>query len=359
MMLDALKEKYNVHIVNDIFGDEMIRVLKQARVVVNIHYYENALLEMPRIQECLSLGLRIVSESSQDQDDYPELGSAVKFFKEGSISEMILAVEEALNSNEHRLEAAVDASQKRFAFMFDRFLVGMGFLPSTHVREMSLPLPVTADVFGLSLSETIMRRRIFDKEKPLECVIFDGIRRKPGWVGCGLSYAALASHALNNNLKSITVMEDDVVLPREYDNNFDVIKSYLLAKDGSWDVFSGFIASLHPDVKILAVDEFRGKTFVTINKMMSMVFNVYSESAMKILSEWNPDNQDAETNTIDRYLENQREIRVIVILPFLVGHREEVKSTLWGFENTTYNQMILDSENLLEKKKNEFLFKNS
>jgi hypothetical protein len=34
----------------------------------------------------------------------------------------------------------------------------------------------------------------------------------------------------------------------------------------------------------------------------------------------------------------------VVALPFLVGHREEVFSTLWGIQNTQYSDMIAASE---------------
>jgi hypothetical protein len=47
-----------------------------------------------------------------------------------------------------------------------------------------------------------------------------------------------------------------------------------------------------------------------------------------------------QTNTIDKYLERQGGLRVVVALPFLVGHGEEVHSTLWGIQNTRYQRLI-------------------
>lgn len=354
-MLDALKARFKVHIVSEVFGEEMIRTLKEARVVVNIHYYENALLEMPRIQECLSLGLRVVSESSQDVGDYPELGSAVKFFDEGSIEGMLAAVDQALMAPAVSMEDVVGASQTRFSFMFDRFLVAMGFVSSSHVRDMRPLIPAGADTFGLSLPETIGRRRTFDEVRPIDCVTFDGIRRRPGWVGCGLSYSALARHALDNGLKSITVMEDDVILPPDYQQALRVIREFLSLKEGTWDVFAGVIASLHPEAKVVAVEDFGGRTFVTIDKMTSTVFNIYAESALRMFCGWDPENLDATSNTIDRYLESQKEIRVVALLPYFVGHREEVYSTLWGFQNSRYLEIIAESEAALQGKVAEFL----
>jgi hypothetical protein len=66
-----------------------------------------------------------------------------------------------------------------------------------------------------------------------------------------------------------------------------------------------------------------------------------------LLASWNPDDRDDQTNTIDKYLERQGGLRVVVALPFLVGHREEVHSTLWGIQNTRYQRLIAESERTL------------
>jgi GR25 family glycosyltransferase involved in LPS biosynthesis len=358
-MLEAAKQHFNVHIVNELFGLDMIKTLKEARVVLNIHYYENALLEMPRIQESLSLGIPVVSESAQDQSDYPEFEGAVIFFENDSVDGMITAIQKALKTEAHEIDLSIKSSQTRFGFMVDRFLVAMGFVDAAVVRNIAPPLPFEADTFGLSLPETINRRKIFQEMRPSDCVIFDGIRRRPGWVGCGLSYAVLAKHALENRLESITVMEDDVILPPNYGNALIEIKNYLSRKNVSWDIFSGLIAHLHPDTEVLAVEEFEGRTFVTINKMTSTVFNIYSKGAMKMFCDWDHNNHDADTNTIDRFLESQRNIRVVTTLPYFVGHREEVYSTLWGFQNSIYIDLITKSEALLRRKVDEFLAKYS
>ncbi|WP_284358378.1 glycosyltransferase family protein [Candidatus Phycosocius spiralis] len=354
-MLEALGKRFRVHMVTDLFGEEMIRTIKQSRVVINLHYYENALLEMPRLQECLSLGVRVVSESAHDQAEYPELGNGVTFFETGSIEAMLAAVERGLTAEDDAPALACAASQKRFAFMFDRFLIAKGFLPVAHVAELTLTLPTGANTFGLSMPETIARRRLFETICPEGCALFDGIVRHPGWIGCGLSFAALARHALQNDHKSITVMEDDVVLPPDYAALRKSIDAFLQSKNDAWDVFSGVIADLHTDTVVSAVETFDGRTFVTVNKMTSTVYNIYNERTLHLLCEWNPDNQDAVTNTIDRYLESRRDLRVIVMLPYFVGHREEVTSTLWGIGNERYSIMIAASEALLRRKTDDWL----
>jgi SAM-dependent methyltransferase len=348
-MLATLAKHFKVRVCSEIFGAEMNAAIRSARLVINLHYYENALLEMPRIQECLSLGVPVVSESAQDQSDYPELAGAVMFFKEGDSDAMIEAVRHALETpvNVEVIQHSAGLSAQRFGFMFDRFLVSMNLIPASHITTDSLPLPPERSRIALSMPETIARRRIFEANKPQDCAVFDGMRLRPGWVGCGLSYSVLARHALKNGLQRLMIIEDDALLPPDFEAKMLTVNAYLDARPGQWDIFAGMIASLHPETKILHSEVFDGIRFVTLDKMTSMVCNIYSEAALRLLSAWDPEHRNDQTNTIDKYLERQTNLQVVVALPFLAGHREEVSSTLWGFQNTQYSDMILNSERAL------------
>ena len=355
LLLAALQQQFSVKVVNALFGTAMTHEIQAARVVINLHYYDNALLEMPRIQECLSLGVPVVSETAPDMDEYPELQNAVVFFEAGSIEDMLRAVEQALTQPHFDIAASVSQSSQRFDFMFDRFLLAKGFLPPAYALQMRLPLNPQAEVFGLSLPETSQRRAMFQTVRPNGCELFDGMRFQPGWLGCGLSYSLLARHALRHQQSAITIMEDDVLLPEHYHSMLRVIQSYLRRHAGEWDIFTGLIASLHPDTRVLKVEITAGLTFVTLDKMTSMVYNIYAQRALEILSQWDPTHLDAEVNTIDRFLESRQNLRVVTTLPFFVGHREEVTSTLWGFENTRYATLIAASEAALREKVEAYL----
>lgn len=344
-MLDVLKQHFNVRVCSEVFGAEMNAAIRSARVVINLHYYENALLEMPRVQECLSLGVPLVSEAAQDQSDYPELAGAVIFFEQGNTDAMLSAVRQALEQQElgEAAKASAVLSEQRFTYMFDRFLVGMNLVGTDAISNIPIPVPPASTRVALSMPETIARRRIFEANRPQDCAVFDGIRLRPGWVGCGLSYAALARHALQHGVQRLTIMEDDVLLPPEFEEKMHTVHAYLDARKGQWDIFAGVIASLHPETRVLHSETFNGMRFLTVDKMTSMVCNVYDESALRLLAAWDASHRNDQTNTIDKYIEGQKDLRVIVALPFLVGHREEVHSTLWGFQNTQYSEMIVNS----------------
>lgn len=356
-MIDRVKKKYNVKLVDDVFGEDMKAVISRSRLVLNIHYYEGAQLETPRLQECISLGVPVVSEGAADQGDYPELGSMVRFFPEGDAEAMMKVLDVAMAQPVRREAAAkaVGDGGARLRFMFDRFLLGSGILPAGAIERMEA-MPIAAgDVFALSLPETTKRRKIFNEETRLpECKVFDGIRRRPGWIGCGMSYKYLSMSALKMGVDAITVMEDDVLLPADYREKMDIIHEFLDLHEGEWDVFCGVVADLHEDTQVKDVQTYRGVDFVTVNRMTSTVFNVYGRQCMEAMARWNPRIENPQYNTIDRFLENSG-LKILLTDPYLVGHREEVNSTLWGFQNTQYRDMIANSQRRLNALKRAWL----
>lgn len=345
--LAKLQEKFSVKVCNDLFGSELYAVIQEARAIINIHYYDGALLEMPRISECISLGVPVLSEGTSDQDEYPELEGAVKFFEEGSIDNMITSASEMLSNLEatnKALESAVSVSAARFNFMMDRFLAAIGVVPANIILRRPIYIARKSDFLALSLPETIERRRMIAQLLPDGCELFDGIRHSSSWIGCGSSFNALSRYALANDIARLTVVEDDVDLPQNFDAIFREVNEYLNAQNSNWDIFSGLMADVHPDTKVLAVEYVGDRTYVTIDKMMSCVCNIYNKSALEILSQWDPLDTDVVTNTIDKYLERCEGLRVVLALPFLAGHKENVTSTLWGFENERYSPMIAEAQ---------------
>jgi hypothetical protein len=133
------------------------------------------------------------------------------------------------------------------------------------------------------------------------------------------------------------------------------VNGYLQAHAGKWDIFVGIIAHLHPDTLVFDVQESGGLTFVTVDKMTSTVFNIYSRRAMEVIAHWDETNEDDQTNTIDRYLERTENLRIVTLLEPVFGHREDLASSLWGFGNEQYGTYIEKSRALLREKVDEFL----
>lgn len=348
-MLAELGKFFKIAVVNELYGNNLYSVLRKARGILNIHYYEPSVFETTRISECVSLGLPVLSESAEDSELYPEFGDVIRFFKEGSVEDAIVKSKEFLENlpDNNAINDAILKSENKMSFMFDRFLASKRLIP---MDRITMPI-IDNDKIVLSLPETIRRRETATIPKGYE--FFDGLRMTPGWRGCGASYKLLAMNAIRKNVGELTVMEDDVQLPKDFKKKISVVNEFLKLNKGDWDVFSGFIADMHPDAKILDVRTFKGLKFVTVDKMTSTVFNIYSPSGLKMLGSWDISN-DSVDNTIDRHMERQPNLRVIFVWPYLVGHKEEHQSTIWPHSNSQYRGMVSQSEKTINEKLRNF-----
>ena len=71
-ILDTLKKVYNNRLVciNGKTGEELNNYIKRSKIILNIHFYDNALLETTRLNEVLKYNKKIVSELGNIQDEY-------------------------------------------------------------------------------------------------------------------------------------------------------------------------------------------------------------------------------------------------------------------------------------------------
>ncbi len=360
-LLEAVGERFQLRIVGNLFGPELHRAIASARVVVNLHYYEGALLETTRIYECLSLGVPLVSETSVDQAEHAALDGAVRFVPVGDLPALLQALDEVLNASPQQSaaaqfdrEAVVEASQARFEFMLYRMLLARRWLDYTQFQALTSTTPLPGPRLALSLPETTARRAMFVSHQMPGVQVFDGVRYSPGWIGAALSYKYLAQQALAAQWPQLEVMEDDVLFLPDYVEHKAVVDAYLAQRSGQWDVFVGLIAIMHPDTRVLGVERQGGLVFITIDRMISMVHNIYAPTVLRLLAQWDERHADPETNTIDRYLQTQPQLRVVTTLPFLVGHHEELHSSLWGIQNSQYAEIIAKAQSELEAKMRAF-----
>ena len=347
-LLAFLGSRFNVRVLNNVFGADLYKEILSAKIVINLHYYEGALLETTRIYECLSLGIPVVSEASVDINSHELLHDVVGFFPVGDKEAMVLAVEKALRQDstlmDNKIKKVVNETSEHFSFMFYRALYSLKLISHQQWDILSNQFTISSNCLALSMPETVNRRMTYLSVQPESAVLFNGLRFQPGWIGCALSYKYLANKALKSKFKQLEVMEDDVIFSNQYAERREVVDKWLKLNSGKWDVFAGVIADIHKDTKVLKVEVFQGVQFVTINRMTSTVHNIYSEKLLKVLAEWNPKYEDATKNTIDRYIQSKVDIKVVITLPFLVGHRDDVNSSLWGFNNSQYNDWIARAE---------------
>jgi GR25 family glycosyltransferase involved in LPS biosynthesis len=363
-IIDELSTSFNIHIESDCFGEELVSKVLNSRVVVNIHYYEDAILETTRIHEVLSLGIPVVSEDSTDIHRYEDLAKVVKFVKSGCVDSLkqeisfLLRNEYEYNSTVESIKNYVNNSYEKANYYFLRYMLAWNWITFEdfyRYGEKYIGLNFNTDKLCLTIDEN-NRCCKETKNTLLEegFNFFTGVRHNVPWIGCGLSYKYIARKSLDKDIIPLTICEDDTIFNEKFKPKYRTILRYLKQNKNKWHLFSGLSAHFNKDAKILKIEEFEGIEFIYLNKVVSTVFNIYSKDILQIISVW--DHKDAELTLlpIDRYIESMNDLVVITTIPYLAGHNSEQTSTLWNFNNIEYSQMIAESQNLLQIKVNEY-----
>ena len=354
-ILEAISKKFDVHICYDVFGEELYSEIRKAKVLLNIHYYEDALLETIRIYEALSLNsCVIVSESGKDGEERKRLEGFVDFIEPDDIDAIIERISYWLNHDDERIKKVEDnerilsSRSSAFDFFFYRYLLAWDIISFEQFYELSGDyVSLGCDRICLNLPEVVERRNYFDSINKYGFKVIPGLRHHLGWVGCGLSYKLIARRSHDEGLNSVAVCEDDVVFPPDFSERLDLVYSFLSKRH--WSFFSGLMADVKK-VSVRSVNNVEDILIAQVDHLVSMVFNIYNSDALEYISNWNEQDRDVDRNAIDRYIENVSFV-IYIMIPFLVGHNENLNSVLWGGSNADlYVDMISQAEKELENK---------
>lgn len=131
--LNKLKKDFNIHIAKSICGEQTIETIHKSKVIVNLHNYDNALLESTRIFECLSAGAVVVSEDGNDQNEYDYLSDSVDFVKSNNYDQLKSKISERLLNDNYKIQRKyiqeqLDKQFDRFGFSFSRMLLALGYI---------------------------------------------------------------------------------------------------------------------------------------------------------------------------------------------------------------------------------------
>lgn len=354
--LAELGKRFDVKVVVGVFGPELVNLILASKVVVNIHYYEDALLETTRLSEVLSLGVPVVSEASADQVEHDALRGAVKFTPIGDIEAMAEAVAELLgHADAYAAQTAeVVALQHEDTRQHDYFMRFLGAVGLCSFEQVVADTDFLTEAMPaklcLSLSETVGRRRRFLQQGPSGFHLFEGMRASPGWIGCGRSFKYLARKALETNLEMVTVCEDDALFYPDFEAEYDRALRFLTQTKREWWLFSGLISDLAINARVIDIELFEGVEYIFLDTMISMVFNIYSRGTLERIAAWDDTFVEFPTNCIDYQLMHQKGVVSVTTVPYLVGHRSDEESTLWGHGNDKYDPMIAASIERLKEK---------
>lgn len=360
--LDRIAQSHKIKIITEQFGDALYAEMKKAKLVVNIHFYENALLETTRLYETLSVcDSLVLSERSCDCVEDARLDGLVEFVDVGDIDGMCERISYWLRDDKQRTDQAAHSRKilsersNSTVFYLNRFLLANDRIDfDTFYNRCGNYVQLGSDRICLSLPETTDRRAAFDADNRYGFEVFPGLKHHIGWIGCGMSYKFIFRKAIEQKLGKLIVCEDDVYFPADFEERFRQILNYTSTHD-DWKIFSGIMGDMG-DVTVLDYVREQEEDFVYLDKMMSMVFNMYDPSIFETISQWDHTALDKATNTIDRYLEDKCH-RVLTTCPFLVGHKEDLDSTIWNHKNDLYNPGIENSSKKLHLLVDSYLYR--
>lgn len=359
--ISEISKHFKVKIINNSFGQDIWNYIKKSKVILNIHYYENALLETTRIYECLSNDALIISEKSSDFESYTDLENLVDFVEIDNIQEMIHKISFWLNSpndfteRKKAIQAFKNKKQTQFDFYFNRLLLSLDIIDfDTMYNRTSETFNPLENFWCLGLPEYSDRSNAFEEElaKYNKISKFSGLRHQIPWIGCGLSYKYMMKFAQQHGYTDVTICEDDVLLPADLDKKLNSIHAKLNGPDCQWDLFSGHVTDLDQTASVQknGSDEFF--KYINLNKTTGMVFNIYNQSIYDYIIQWDYRNRSLKNNAIDRYIENKSNLAVVTTVPYLVHHKENIHTTLWNRKKDlfSYENMTKSSLNLIEEK---------
>jgi hypothetical protein len=360
-ILQCLSQKYNICIKYCIFGNERDELIKQSKMVINLHYYKTSILEIARINEVLKFGKLVITEKAIEGDNYNQnyYKNVVSYFDiiKDDLSNIqqlydlidFYLVESNYNQKVNIIKDNLSSFYNRSKFHLHKNLLSLNMQDNTMMYDVNVDT-----IYCLHLIETPFRMDAFKlQEYKPNVEIYPAVKANPGFKGCGLSYQNLIFNAKRLGLETITICEDDCCFNTDFEEKYNTIKSFLKQYTSGWDIFVGCIADLPTDTIVSNVIEYNGLTFVEIDKMHSTVFNIYNKTCYDKIIKWNQYDSDANTNTIDQYIKRSN-FKIITTFTFEFKCID-VHSTLWGrncFQE--YEKSFNISLSVLKEKINEY-----
>ncbi|WBU63264.1 glycosyltransferase [Paracoccus aerodenitrificans] len=363
MMLQKISAAVpELEIENNLFGSHLSDRLRETDIVLNLHAAQDGLLETARISEALAHGCLVVSEESLDQDQL-EADRRLIFAPQDDPAALTATLRGLLDDPDKYRRHQLGGNRPQpdlFRNGILRGLQGLRIISPDVFEQLSddYPQPTQAQKGELSricltLPETTARTRAFDAQSDSSFFqLWPGMKATPGWRGAALSYRHIMRKLRSAEVTEALVVEDDVLLPADFERRLLSIRRYMDECDA--DLFSGMIVDLHKDARVLDVKRRDGMCIVQLDRAVTMICNLYRRRMIDYLAQWNDRDDNAFTNTIDRYMEQATHLKVITTLPFMVDYRSETPSTLRKSDNSAFDALRAKSEKMLAERVSEF-----
>lgn len=365
-ILDKLSEHIPITICSEVFGEEVEIQVRRSKYVLNIHFYEKALLETTRICQSLSLGTKVITESAINDDEY-----------HGLYGNGLMKLDLDQQSSHRALQRLIDdpltlkrdkptnegspvydrvpnchSQNSQQAYHVARFLLELSLIDYNTFKRLALesidPKSLAKGTV-LTLPESTRYTEAKKLATKLDLALFHGVKYNPGWRGCGLSYKLMGEACEFFNISSLTCLEDDCKI----DTNAYAILKKLRSKAKALeeiDLTSGIISDISRS-SVVSLPEMKlgsRSLVVKTNRVTSMLCNIYEHKCLGLMANWPLESGIGSMLTIDRWLEIHN-LACVTTYPYLADQANNLASTIWGNHNSMQGKMIKRSEEGIAK----------
>ena len=359
-ILETISKKYNI-LYGIFHGKTLEDNIQKSKIILNLHYYDEPKLESTRLNECLQYSKIIISEKSIKEDwynmeIYKNIVSFVDIIHDNldniqqlydTIDNILLHYDSKKDTIQKNIKE-IRELRKKSLFHFSKCIYT---LDTKYINNTYIDFEVQKKtIYCLHLLKSTNRLKEFTKQEYIpNYTLFPAISYNPGWIGCALSYKNLLYNAKKYNIPRITICEDYCKFMKNFDEKYKIIQSFLDICP-HWDIFVGVMADLANDTIFYNMYSYKGVTFFEIDKMVSMVYNIYNHTSYETIINWKYSTNT--NNTIDRYIQRSK-LKNIITYPFYYSILDVV-STIWTNNSNIYNNYMKMINDTLEKIKKKY-----
>lgn len=288
-----LNPNYKTCILDNVYGDVLTKYIDRSKIIINIHYYDNALLETHRILKCLLRHKLVISEKPNTEDiiNYKQFYDSVIFVEQlnsdkPDVSEIINKINTYINLENNK--NFVNGINIKDIIEYNKLLMTRNLVSCDVLDYTKFIYPVKEnDIYVIYPIEDTSKCTSFSSQTfiPNNVVKFPSVKKSTYDESYLLTLKILINSAKQQNIKNITICGIDTTFHKNFISNYEHLKTLLLQKN-MWDIFIGLF-SKHEEPTINKLD-YIDDNLLDIKSNLLKIFNIYnSVSYDKILKSTN------------------------------------------------------------------------
>jgi uncharacterized protein (DUF2164 family) len=229
---------------NNIFGENLYYHLKKAKIILNLHYYDNALLETARLNEILKFNTLIISENSNLMKDNQDFYKDDVFFIENiddNLENINVLSEQIFDCLKHfdLYKKKINKIRKNtIQNIYNEFSLNLkkNLISCDHLNSKLLKLNIDHDkILCICYSYNV---ETFNKLNNNFLNIIDYyyiVKNKDKKFEENINYKILCENLLDSDYEYISICSIDMVFPQNFNRIYNnIIEYFLLDK---YDIF--------------------------------------------------------------------------------------------------------------------------